>query len=126
MWAAAGPARADHAYLVKKGISPHHFRQSADKVLVPMFDGDGHLRNLQRIGPDGSKRFLRGGRTSGLFFIFGEFTRRGETVYLGRSEQHTSELQSLMRISYAVFCLKKKKIHTTNNSTNMHLQYTII
>src|SRR3546814_3383206 len=33
-----------------------------------------------------------------------------------RSEEHTSELQSLMRISYAVFCLKKKKI--TNNNTN--------
>src|SRR3546814_1204321 len=29
-----------------------------------------------------------------------------------RSEEHTSELQSLMRISYAVFCLKKKKHHT--------------
>src|SRR3546814_3062839 len=42
-------------------------------------------------------------------------------VPLGRSEEHTSELQSLMRISYAVFCLKKKKKHrmkisiTTNN-----------
>src|SRR3546814_4790718 len=33
-----------------------------------------------------------------------------------RSEEHTSELQSLMRISYAVFCLKKKKTqHNTNN-----------
>src|SRR3546814_3868035 len=31
-----------------------------------------------------------------------------------RSEEHTSELQSLMRISYAVFCLKKKKQHKTN------------
>src|SRR3546814_7753194 len=31
-----------------------------------------------------------------------------------RSEEHTSELQSLMRISYAVFCLKKKKIHKRN------------
>src|SRR3546814_3447020 len=30
-----------------------------------------------------------------------------------RSEEHTSELQSLMRISYAVFCLKKKKRHTS-------------
>src|SRR3546814_15800424 len=30
-----------------------------------------------------------------------------------RSEEHTSELQSLMRISYAVFCLKKKKKHIT-------------
>src|SRR3546814_2951451 len=32
----------------------------------------------------------------------------------GRSEEHTSELQSLMRISSAVFCLKKKKTHQTN------------
>src|SRR3546814_9219407 len=32
----------------------------------------------------------------------------------GRSEEHTSELQSLMRISYAVFCLKKKKNKDTN------------
>src|SRR3546814_2130938 len=31
-----------------------------------------------------------------------------------RSEEHTSELQSLMRISYAVFCLKKKKKHNNN------------
>src|SRR3546814_6806776 len=39
-----------------------------------------------------------------------------------RSEEHTSELQSLMRISYAVFCLKKKTtIHNTNqNNTHTH------
>src|SRR3546814_2525899 len=39
----------------------------------------------------------------------------------GRSEEHTSELQSLMRISYAVFCLKKKKkkkIPTNSNNTH--------
>src|SRR3546814_4092665 len=36
-----------------------------------------------------------------------------------RSEEHTSELQSLMRISYAVFCLKKKKTHHTN-TTQLH------
>src|SRR3546814_4514689 len=33
----------------------------------------------------------------------------GRRIGTGRSEEHTSELQSLMRISYAVFCLKKKK-----------------
>src|SRR3546814_9176997 len=36
----------------------------------------------------------------------------------GRSEEHTSELQSLMRISYAVFCLKKKNINKTANNKN--------
>src|SRR3546814_8942605 len=40
---------------------------------------------------------------------------------LVRSEEHTSELQSLMRISYAVFCLQKKKI----NTTSPHLKCTI-
>src|SRR3546814_5680055 len=35
---------------------------------------------------------------------------------IGRSEEHTSELQSLMRISYAVFCLKKKNTKHTNNT----------
>src|SRR3546814_5825360 len=35
-----------------------------------------------------------------------------------RSEEHTSELQSLMRISYAVFCLKKKKTNKQTNQTN--------
>src|SRR3546814_6324596 len=35
-----------------------------------------------------------------------------DVVLMRRSEEHTSELQSLMRISYAVFCLKKKKITT--------------
>src|SRR3546814_5133926 len=35
----------------------------------------------------------------------------------GRSEEHTSELQSLMRISYAVFCLKKKKQHRDKKNT---------
>src|SRR3546814_6721045 len=34
----------------------------------------------------------------------------------GRSEEHTSELQSLMRISYAVFCLQKKKNNTTTTT----------
>src|SRR3546814_4030979 len=38
--------------------------------------------------------------------------------YTGRSEEHTSELQSLMRISYAVFCLKKKK--NTHTSSTLH------
>src|SRR3546814_4090018 len=44
-----------------------------------------------------------------------------ETLLSARSEEHTSELQSLMRISYAVFCLKKKKniqLNNTDRNTN--------
>src|SRR3546814_5459980 len=44
-----------------------------------------------------------------------------------RSEEHTSELQSLMRISYAVFCLKKKKQKTQNiiDNTSQTYQHTL-
>src|SRR3546814_10232969 len=41
----------------------------------------------------------------------------------GRSEEHTSELQSLMRISYAVFCLKKKKQTTNTTEQNTHTDH---
>src|SRR3546814_1221644 len=52
----------------------------------------------------------------GMLFI-------GDAIFPGRSEEHTSELQSLMRISYAVFCLKKKKQENTqtyNKINNEH------
>src|SRR3546814_10217215 len=42
-----------------------------------------------------------------------------------RSEEHTSELQSLMRISYAVFCLKKKKKQYYQTQNNTVLQHTL-
>src|SRR3546814_6671654 len=45
----------------------------------------------------------------------------GLAVVLPRSEEHTSELQSLMRISYAVFCLKKKINHTKSTLTTLHI-----
>src|SRR3546814_7655868 len=38
---------------------------------------------------------------------------------IARSEEHTSELRSLMRISYAVFCLKKKKPNTSFSNTSL-------
>src|SRR3546814_3506408 len=54
--------------------------------------------------------------------LFGE-----EAARLLRSEEHTSELQSLMRISYAVFCLKKKKnqIHIYTHQLTVTNQYDI-
>src|SRR3546814_9809280 len=57
-----------------------------------------------------------------------DLLKRGDTVGVfqleseGRSEEHTSELQSLMRISYAVFCLKTKKIIIHMNTSQSHTQ----
>src|SRR3546814_2708768 len=63
---------------------------------------------LQQLGIPGHDRFIADCRP-----LNADVTNR--VNYSGRSEEHTSELQSLMRISYAVFCLKKKidKIKST-------------
>src|SRR3546814_5924196 len=46
----------------------------------------------------------------------------GDLAVDRRSEEHTSEVQSLMRISYAVFCLKKKNTTNENNTRSYHDQ----
>src|SRR3546814_6230645 len=51
--------------------------------------------------------------------LYGDFN-----ALVDRSEEHTSELQSLMRISYAVFCLKKKKQKTHRTSTHQSIHHT--
>src|SRR3546814_9710420 len=51
-------------------------------------------------------------------------TSSGALVSSIRSEEHTSELQSLMRISYAVFCLKKKKQTREKNNIYSESHYT--
>lgn len=83
MWRAAQRASNLHPYAQKKQLDVTPLRQVADKLLIPMFDGSAKLCNIQRIAPDGTKRFLRGGRTDGLFCLIGTLSRRGETVCIG-------------------------------------------
>src|SRR3546814_7959652 len=79
-------------------------------------DRAGHCSGALR-----SRRFrdavdhgLRGARGRGAIGRYGQWRRQL------RSEEHTSELQSLMRISYAVFCLKKKKKKRTEHDNTRH------
>src|SRR3546814_4876102 len=71
-----------------------------------------HLASLPRLSAVGTEDILAA-RVAGIqaaphrLSPLSPERRRGASG--GRSEEHTSELQSLMRISYAVFCLKKKK-----------------
>lgn len=83
IWNKAPEVSHLHPYVAKKELQTAPLRQQGDKLLIPMRDGQGRLWNLQRIAPDGSKRFLRGGRTEGLFCIIGSFARRGETCCIG-------------------------------------------
>src|SRR3546814_6099791 len=76
-------------------------------ILPPVVTGYFLLLLFGRRGPLGE--FLE--ETFGVVFAF-------RWTGAARSEEHTSELQSLMRISYAVFCLKKKKHITIIHKRN--------
>lgn len=70
-WEAASPA-TDAPYLRHKVIQPHGTRQQGQSLLVPVLDAQGAIQSLQTIQPDGSKRFLSGGRMAGGRFWIGE------------------------------------------------------
>src|SRR3546814_7004340 len=79
-----------------------------------------------------SKAVLRGmmkarqGRIISIASVVGLTGNPGQSNYAAaRSEEHTSELQSLMRISYAVFCLKKKKTTRMTHSSCTHNTLTL-
>src|SRR3546814_8306214 len=70
------------------------------------------------------RRVAAVGRVQGVVDRDRPFDGQG-MVRGGRSDEHTSELQSLMRISYAVFCLKKKKLQTLMNATDANYAKTL-
>src|SRR3546814_793954 len=85
---------------------------ASSRAAQPQYQGDGHL---ECGGVEMRARGNVGRVQHGFAHLFDLQADRGAGV-VPRSEEHTSELQSLMRISYAVFCLKKKKKHTANKS----------
>src|SRR3546814_2612255 len=101
------------------------FRSGRQRILVFAFPDEGPTGTFRPVfqrsakGDSGCDRPRRRGRRK-LFDDQSLFESLHQSTFGIRSEEHTSELQSLMRISYAVFCLKKKKnknnkYHTSNN-----------
>src|SRR3546814_3358807 len=81
--------------------------------IVDRFRAEG----LRIFGPTAAAAQLEGSKAFAKDFL----ARHGiPTAHYARSEEHTSELQSLMRISYAVFCLKKK-IHILSKYPTIYL-----
>src|SRR3546814_1745867 len=77
---------------------------------------------LRRLVREGDVVVTRGRTAENGANLPGSFLSAMESGYQGtrlgrRSEEHTSELQSLMRISYAVFCLKQNNRNTTNTNS---------
>lgn len=71
LWQRARPATNAHPYLERKRIAAIGVRRLRDMLLIPARDAGGVLHTLQFIGPDGSKRFLSGGRIAGCYFAMG-------------------------------------------------------
>src|SRR3546814_6541921 len=84
----------------------------------PLIEGEAPEHEVEALAADIIAQFLRILVLLRGVLRLGDHRQAGEiAIILGlpvpiRSEEHTSELQSLLRISYAVFCLKKKKKYT--------------
>src|SRR3546814_2991093 len=107
------------------GAEPRGSQRRHAAELAAAEDADGGARGKRARERAGGRR---GGRAAGLGHcapsvpgvhggVFRALADRRGLLRAPRSEEHTSELQSLMRISYAVFCLKKKNIY---HNTQLH------
>src|SRR3546814_7359095 len=91
----------------------------ADKVRwTSVQDGDGFGFDIRSFEADGREKLIEVKTTNGWERTPFHISRNELAVADPRSEAHTSDLQSLMRISYAVFCLKK---HRQSTLTRQHL-----
>jgi putative DNA primase/helicase len=71
LWQLARPAPDSHPYLQRKGIRGFGARQLGEALLIPARDAEGRLWTVQFVYPDGSKRFLTGGRIRGCYASIG-------------------------------------------------------
>jgi putative DNA primase/helicase len=72
LWAKARPATSEHPYLQAKRVPAYGIRRLGPHLVVPLRDVCGVLHSLQFIAPDGTKRFLTGGRIRGCYFSIGK------------------------------------------------------
>src|SRR3546814_2303006 len=96
--------------------SPHDslesiYQKYGDIAQLSKFSG-GIGVSYTRVRSRGSLIRSTNGHSNGIV----PWLKTLDSSVAARSEEHTSELQSLMRISYAVFCLKKKKLNTARDS----------
>src|SRR3546814_9740000 len=82
------------------------FGGGSDRALMPLEPANAVLERTRNLRLQTDAFEARPGGTLAFANVGLDIVRRG--IGEQRSEEHTSELQSLMRISYAVFCLKKK------------------
>src|SRR3546814_3173459 len=103
---ALGQAGNGHAHVRRPALRARPQGDGGVEGVVPRLPEAVAL--LRRGGPAEVRRAVVGGQRLHHLRLLLDTARRAVELEEDRSEEHTSELQSLMRISYAVFCLKKK------------------
>lgn len=63
-----------HPYLVDKGVRSYDLRQENGSLKIPLFNADGEMVNIQSINAKGEKRFSKGAKKKGCFYLLGEVT----------------------------------------------------
>jgi phage/plasmid primase-like uncharacterized protein len=82
IWDGAAVASERHRYCRRKQITPYGLKQKFGKLLVPFYDENDRLANVQFIGEDGSKNGLRGGQQSRCHFWIKEPEGKKPLIYL--------------------------------------------
>src|SRR3546814_5773409 len=114
----------DHRFMLAGDRVGKAAERRVELIIVDDVAADQHIAALDQFRESGAHLVIHRHRKSvdrdvgEHRFLLPHRGARGDE----RSEEHTSELQSLMRISYAVFCLKKKKIQKKDYAQHRYIQ----
>src|SRR3546814_3500626 len=100
--------RIDRALRREEHVLPARLARRIRKLSRQRVRQPDFTETFRHVG-----RMLQAGALDGRLQRLAQAQRQGHAPVLSKSEEHTSALQSLMRTSYADFCLNKKKAHNT-------------
>lgn len=126
-WRDAKPAAVSNPYLSGKNIPALCLREIGDALLVPLRTVDGELVNLQRIYPDGTKRFLKAGQITGCFALFGRELPETGVLYIceGWATAATIAMTLQLPVAAAMNAGNLKAVAQAIRAARPHLALTI-
>ena len=88
-----------HQYLADKGVRSYDLRVDRGALLVPLFNIDGEMVNIQSINPNGDKYFTKGGQKKGCFYLLGDVT---DTLILCEGYSTGASIYEATKIAVAI------------------------
>jgi putative DNA primase/helicase len=134
IWIQSVPAPPDYPYLIKKGTDPHNLRLYQDALVSAIHDRDKQLVNLQFINPDGTKRFMKGGKLQNCFSVIGKTSdapmaltegwATGASVYEKHGHQtfiafSANNLEPVARVLRDLFPMRRLYVYGDNDLSSV-------